>query len=1525
MRRFLFFSLSLIFAFGGAFAQNEHWSRQFKKPPSTTEMSAITGMSDGVGSPTVAQAKWHNGKLWIAGNWESGVSGVDPSQSQINYYWSLWTWSPVDGYEAVIYYPAAGGEGGVGPMGVIDDFLWLPDGRLVVAGEFERIDNPGGTRYREVQALAIYDSSETTANKWQPLSTFQYNGTVSATGSIYKLAYDKQGNDLYMAGTFSGIPSTLCFQIHKYNLDNKTYEPLERGIYGTNPKFVKNMIIDETTTPSTLYLGGSFKWVGGDGDEQAGGGTALYTDAVASYQEGRDNGFGWRSYGTTLKKTADFMFNTSATVQDLALINGELWIVGAFRHETDPNIAGIAKWDPTAAGGVGDWVDPTGKGGVGRDIFSIEQSSNGKVYFAGAFGGRSGASTFYNGFANGEDAHMAMSYDPATNTWAELGNGLSGNVMPECRLTTHGNDVYFLGDFEYFDPTYFNTNQNADFESYYVARWNETLDFSTAPIISGTKGAGTLTINVTGGTGIWTYALDGATAQPSNTFAGLATGLHYVAVTNGTYVDTIWANYPAAPPAEAAIGGNENIHWSRNFQDPIKNNAGVMSGTTGMKGSLTRSTGMAWHNGKLYFTGHLDNWYVWVYDPASGYSEIANTFTSPPEGMAWHNDKLYVWGALGTAWKSIAVYDPSTTTWSKFEGTYNGTPVFGTGTTDGSSGVVSDLTWDAAGNMYFVGGWAFDNTIFPADRASAVKVTPAGVYEPLGSFMREYTAGHPKGIFTILLKETATSGEPEIYIGGTFKYARGGTQVENEFYNVAQWNYTNSDWDKMGSNADGDAGLPPISFIGFFMNGGDAKVTDMVMDANGDIYASGSIAIYDKNPVIANRDEHFGLVKFDASENKWVGASNAGGVTRDIAQMSWLDANTLLLSGSFNHANDFTHLGNVAKLDIKTGNLTSLGGGLVREGMDQTIGSEVVHAIKGNEIYFFGFFDHAGVNANSHLDAPNSSTYIAMWDGTKSLDPNENLEAEKEITVCTTSKYSSTSVKVTFEVTGAGTGDTYNWYKWSSTKYAKVGTGSPYTESIYGKPGDEIMRYVAIEDANGVVGGKLPVKVKFLYTDDFNAIVPEIVLDATTNELICNTTSLSYEWYQDANMLTDDTRKITPPGAGDFTAKIVSGTCTSLASNVITIAGNNIAPVANAGVDQAVNSGATVTLTGIASTDADSDALTYAWTAPAGITLSDATAVSPTFTAPTVTAATQYTFSLVVNDGTVNSAADEVVITVNPVNNAPTVANPIADLALDEGFGTSTVDISATFADADGDAMTYTVVSSAPTVVTAAIVGTTLTITEVGNGTANLTVTADDGNGGTVDNVFAVVVNPVATNTAPVANAGTAQSVDEGATVTLDGSGSSDADAGDVLTYLWTAPTGITLSDTTVVSPTFTAPDVNTDTQYTFSLVVNDGTESSAADEVVITVNNTTAIRDLDKKKYISIVPNPSNGLFIINCEKVHPNGLEIEIFNYQGKAVHKTIIYSSKEIDLQGLSKGLYFVRFISDGAIHSEKLTIQ
>ena len=193
------------------------------------------------------------------------------------------------------------------------------------------------------------------------------------------------------------------------------------------------------------------------------------------------------------------------------------------------------------------------------------------------------------------------------------------------------------------------------------------------------------------------------------------------------------------------------------------------------------------------------------------------------------------------------------------------------------------------------------------------------------------------------------------------------------------------------------------------------------------------------------------------------------------------------------------------------------------------------------------------------------------------------------------------------------------------------------------------------------------------------------------------------------------------------------------------------APIANAGPDQAVSSGATVAQDGSASTDSAGLPLSYAWTAPAGITLSALSVARPTFTAPLLAPGAPplaLTFTLVVSNGSVSSSPASVTISVN----APPAPNP-----------------------------------------------------------------------------------------APIANAGPNQAVAPGATVTLDGSHSSDPD-GQALSYVWTSPGGaaLSLAGTTTAHPTFTAPSVASGgaaLTLPFTLVVSDANASSTPATVTVTVN----------------------------------------------------------------------------------------
>ena len=95
-------------------------------------------------------------------------------------------------------------------------------------------------------------------------------------------------------------------------------------------------------------------------------------------------------------------------------------------------------------------------------------------------------------------------------------------------------------------------------------------------------------------------------------------------------------------------------------------------------------------------------------------------------------------------------------------------------------------------------------------------------------------------------------------------------------------------------------------------------------------------------------------------------------------------------------------------------------------------------------------------------------------------------------------------------------------------------------------------------------------------------------------------------------------------------------------------------------------------------------------------------------------------------------------------------------------------------------------------------------------------------------------------NTPPTVNAGTDQTVGEGDTVTLSGT-ATDSEGDAITSYIWsdTSGSGITFINASSASTTFTAPDVTSDTTFTFRLTVSDGTDSGT-DSVDVLVKDTS-------------------------------------------------------------------------------------
>ncbi|MGG4186667.1 Ig-like domain-containing protein, partial [Paenibacillus jamilae] len=117
------------------------------------------------------------------------------------------------------------------------------------------------------------------------------------------------------------------------------------------------------------------------------------------------------------------------------------------------------------------------------------------------------------------------------------------------------------------------------------------------------------------------------------------------------------------------------------------------------------------------------------------------------------------------------------------------------------------------------------------------------------------------------------------------------------------------------------------------------------------------------------------------------------------------------------------------------------------------------------------------------------------------------------------------------------------------------------------------------------------------------------------------------------------------------------------------------------------------------------------------------------------------TITVTADDGKGGTVDTQFTLTVTPppaANHAPVVQSTINDVSTEAGAVDTTIGLASTFADEDLDLLTYSADSSDPSIATVSVTGDQLSITPLAVGSATVTVTADDGKGGTVQTIFQV-------------------------------------------------------------------------------------------------------------------------------------------------------------------------------------------
>ncbi len=333
----------------------------------------------------------------------------------------------------------------------------------------------------------------------------------------------------------------------------------------------------------------------------------------------------------------------------------------------------------------------------------------------------------------------------------------------------------------------------------------------------------------------------------------------------------------------------------------------------------------------------------------------------------------------------------------------------------------------------------------------------------------------------------------------------------------------------------------------------------------------------------------------------------------------------------------------------------------------------------------------------------------------------------------------------------------------------------------------------------------------------------------------------------------------------------------------------NQPPIADAGPDQSMDKGKTVTLSGTNSSDPEGGSLTYSWVQASGpvVSISNPTSAQAAFTAPDVDMdGASLIFVLTVTDETGLTAQDYCIVNVLWVNEPPTAdASPDitaveGEQVILDGFQSSDPD--------DGIKAVFWQQTSGPEV---EILDPTQAVTSfiapwLTSDSASLTFTLAVQDMGGLIATDTCVVNVSSVNVAPTAYAGPDQTVLSGATVTLDGTGSMDPDDG-IASIRWSQISGtpVTLSDPAALTPNFTAPSVKKSESLGFELTITDTGGLVSQDTCLVTVNPDPVTPTPDIKV------NNSDGMVKVSEKRPIQVAISVDPGDYEGKTVDLWVI----------------------------------
>jgi hypothetical protein len=279
----------------------------------------------------------------------------------------------------------------------------------------------------------------------------QVPGEFSTGSSVWAIL--KDGDYLYVGGTFNAIDNMLVHNVARLHLPTKNWEALGSG----NTKGVNNSVYSLYKVDDQLYVGGTFSQAGGQSAsriarlntetnvwEALGSGVDGRVSALAQhgqylYVGGHFN----RANGTFSRRIARLDMQTdewyhfeqdlNGHVEDILVYNNQVYLTGAFTFASGGggSVPRIGRFDPESMS----WhnVGNASLSAGGHKLLVYDQ----KLYVAGGF-------ARFDSHPEMADASRIAVYDMELGEWSTLGSGLNDLVYT---MAVSENQLYVGGNF----------------------------------------------------------------------------------------------------------------------------------------------------------------------------------------------------------------------------------------------------------------------------------------------------------------------------------------------------------------------------------------------------------------------------------------------------------------------------------------------------------------------------------------------------------------------------------------------------------------------------------------------------------------------------------------------------------------------------------------------------------------------------------------------------------------------------------------------------------------------------------------------------------------------------------------------------------------------------------------------------------------------------------------------------------------------------------------------------------------------